>query len=300
MTSPRVSVVLIFFNDQRFLPEAVESVFAQTFPDWELLLVDDGSTDGSTSIAHDWADRHGDRVRYLDHPGHANLGPPAARNLGWRHARGRLVAILDSDDAWLPTKLADQVAILDDHPEVGMVVGASLYWHSWAGTSDGGTDRVRPVGAPLDRVHHPPDLAHLLHPLGPGIPPCPSSWLVRRDTIERLGGWVEHLPPTHEDQGFLAKAYQHVPIWVSSQCWDRYRRHAGAMTVAASRHDAAVAEQAFLEWYAQYLHDLEVDDPETWRRLRRAQWPHQHPHLAHARHVLGTLRERVRRRLSRA
>ena len=111
-----VSCIVIFLNEERFLAEAIDSVLAQTHESWELLLVDDGSTDGSAAIAREFAERHPDRVRYLRHPGRANLGMSAARNLGLAHARGRYVGFLDADDAWLPGQAAEQVEILDSRP----------------------------------------------------------------------------------------------------------------------------------------------------------------------------------------
>ena len=123
--TPRVSVVMIFLDEERFLAEAIESVRAQTFTDWELLLVDDGSSDGSSAIARGYAEREGDRIRYLEHPGHENRGMSASRNLGIRHARGDLVALLDADDVWLQHKLSRQVALLDANPDAEMIYGAT-------------------------------------------------------------------------------------------------------------------------------------------------------------------------------
>src|SRR5256885_11136720 len=115
-----VSVVMPFLNLAQYLGEAIESVLAQTYPSWELLLVDDGSTDGASEIARSYAARHPERIRYLEHPGHRNRGMSASRNLGLQQSRGALVAFLDSDDVWLPEKLARQVATLDAHPEAQM------------------------------------------------------------------------------------------------------------------------------------------------------------------------------------
>src|SRR3954451_25115181 len=84
-TPPRVSVVTPFLNAERFLAEAVDSVLAQTYTDWELLLVDDGSSDGSTEVARNYVGLNPARVRYLEHPGHMNRGTSASRNLGIRH-----------------------------------------------------------------------------------------------------------------------------------------------------------------------------------------------------------------------
>src|SRR3954470_15736661 len=107
-----VSVVVIFKDEERFLAEAVDSVFRQTFDGWELLLVDDGSTDASGEIAREQLARRPGHVRYLRHPGGANLGTGASRNMGAARARGRFLAFLDADDVWLPAKLAEQVALM--------------------------------------------------------------------------------------------------------------------------------------------------------------------------------------------
>ncbi|HUG86498.1 MAG TPA: glycosyltransferase, partial [Euzebya sp.] len=96
--APLVSVVVPFYNDGQFLEDAIDSVRAQAFEEWELLLVDDGSTDGSTRVARRAAADHSGRIRYLDHPGHANRGAPASRNRGIAMARGSYVAFLDADD----------------------------------------------------------------------------------------------------------------------------------------------------------------------------------------------------------
>ena len=130
---PLVSVVVTFLNSERFLQEAVESVLAQTYSRWELLLVDDGSRDRSVRMALNYADIFADKIRYFEHPGHINLGIPASRNLGIGRSEGVFIAFLDSDDVWLPTKLADQVGILTAHPDVAMVYGPSCWWNNWSG-----------------------------------------------------------------------------------------------------------------------------------------------------------------------
>ena len=114
--TPRVSVVMAAKNYARFLPEAVESVRAQTFADWELLVIDDGSSDHTPAAVRPLlADR---RVRYFRSD---TLGQPRAKNLGIALARGPLVAFLDADDAWLPNKLEKQLAVFDAKPDVGVV-----------------------------------------------------------------------------------------------------------------------------------------------------------------------------------
>src|SRR5260370_40898850 len=99
-----VSVVVAFYNAERFLAEAIDSVLAQTYTRWELLLVDDGSSDSGQEIARRYATQYPGRIQCLEHPGHRNLGMCTSRNLGARHSRGEYIAGLDSDDVWLPRK----------------------------------------------------------------------------------------------------------------------------------------------------------------------------------------------------
>jgi glycosyltransferase involved in cell wall biosynthesis/MoaA/NifB/PqqE/SkfB family radical SAM enzyme len=115
---PRVTVVVPCYNYARYLPDAVESVVAQTFRDWELVIVDDGSTDGSLAIAAELAAAHPDRIRVV---AQENAGQPAiARNRGIAEARGEYVLCLDADDRIAPTMLARCVALLDAEPEIAI------------------------------------------------------------------------------------------------------------------------------------------------------------------------------------
>ena len=114
--TPRVSIVMAAKNYARFLPAAVKSVLAQTFADWELLIIDDGSTDRTPDVVRPFLADH--RVRYSRAD---RLGQSRAKNLGIRLARGDFVAFLDADDAWLPTKLERQVTLFGERSELGVV-----------------------------------------------------------------------------------------------------------------------------------------------------------------------------------
>lgn len=107
-----VSVIMPAHNSEALLQESVESVMAQTYPDWELLIVDDASSDGTLSIARSLASTDG-RIRVIELQ--QNLGVAAARNAGIRSAQGRFIAFLDSDDLWLPEKLQIQMQFMRDH-----------------------------------------------------------------------------------------------------------------------------------------------------------------------------------------
>ena len=116
-----VTVILPTFNRASFLHDAFASIVAQTCQDWDLVVVDDGSTDGTREAVEEFAERHSGRVRYVYQP---NGGAYSARNRGLDHAAGRYVAFFDSDDLWLPHHLERCVAALDSQPDVDWVFGA--------------------------------------------------------------------------------------------------------------------------------------------------------------------------------
>jgi glycosyltransferase involved in cell wall biosynthesis len=119
MSQPAVSVVLPVYNQEKLLARAIESVFAQTFSDWELIVIDDGSTDRSRQIAESF----GSRVQVLTQ---ANSGPYVARNLALSRAQGEFVAFIDSDDIWLPHRLESQLTLIQSKQNVGLVFGDAV------------------------------------------------------------------------------------------------------------------------------------------------------------------------------
>jgi glycosyltransferase involved in cell wall biosynthesis len=255
--TPLVSVVAIFLNAERFLDEAIRSVIAQTYPSWELLLVDDGSSDGSSAIARNYAEREPDRVRYLEHPGHENRGMSASRNLGLRNARGKYLALLDADDVWLPEKLRDQIAILEAHPQVALLFGAPLYWFGWtARPEDMQRDYVIDLKLVAERVYAPPSLLlSFLRREGPT--PCPSDVLVRREAAESVDGFEAHfigVNMVYEDQAFFSKLLLRYPAFASRQTWDWYRQHPeSCYAISKATGGREVAREYFLNWFRHYL-----------------------------------------------
>ncbi len=253
---PTVSVIVCFLNEQRFLAEAVASVVAQTFTDWDLLLVDDGSSDDSSAIARQLAAAERGRIHYLDHADHRNLGLSASRNAGIQRACGRYIAFLDADDAWYPQKLEQQVAILEAHPQAAMVIGASNYWRSWSGQADS-ADEIIPIGAEADTLIAPPRLMTTLYPLGTGAAPPPSDLLLKRDVVQAVGGFEASFRGPlmlYEDQAFLSKIYRSHPVYVASACWDRYRQRDDSI-VATSQADGRYwhVRSHFLHWLRRDL-----------------------------------------------
>jgi glycosyltransferase involved in cell wall biosynthesis len=273
---PLVSVVIIFWNAERFIQEAIESVLVQTYSARELLLVDDGSSDGSTAIARHYAGRHPERVRYLEHPGHANLGMSASRNLGIRDAHGTYLAFLDADDVWFSNALEAQVAILEAHPEAAMLYGPIQWWFSWTGRpEDRERDYVERLGVPPDAVIKPPGLLPLFLRDKAAVP---SGILARREIVEWVGGFEDAFRGEYEDQVFCAKICLKAPVFASGQCWYRYRQHPDSCVLRGQQTgETHAARLRFLNWLARYLSEQRVRERGVWRALELEFWRYRHP-----------------------
>jgi glycosyltransferase involved in cell wall biosynthesis len=277
-----VSVVIPFYNAERFLAEAIESVLAQTYTDWELILVDDGSTDGSTEIARRYVSCSPGRIQYLEHPGHLNLERCRSRNLGITRSRGEYIATLDSDDVWLPMKLEQQVRLMEAHPAAGLLYGRSEYWYSWAETAPPAQQNHIPALAPGGKLYYPLDLMKLCYPLGRVGAPCPSDFLLRRWAVTKVGAFEESfdsLPHNiYEDQAFLAKIYVHVPVFVSETCWDRYRVHEMSSTALVGRNgNSEILRRRYFDWLRRYLTVEGEQDAALWRAIRKQSWYYRLP-----------------------
>jgi glycosyltransferase involved in cell wall biosynthesis len=281
MNQPLVSIITGFYNVERFLQEAIDGVLQQEYTNWQFFIVDDGSTDGSTTIAKENAARHPGRIFYLEHENHVNKGVCASRNLAMEHAKGQLIAILDADDVWEPKKLLQQVELFATLPNAAMICQASEYWYTWDAPQS--TNVVIPVGAPQDKLYMPGELNKILYPLAKGAAPCPSAIIMQKQAVLDIGGFENSFTgryQMYEDQAFLSKMYLHHKVYVSSACNNLYRQRYGSLVqwVTSDGHYLEV-RKFFLEWFRQYLQDQQINDPEIHRLLRKALWPYEHPLL---------------------
>lgn len=263
-----------FLNTEPYLADAIASVANQTFQAWELILVDDGSTDGSTRIAREHASADPERIVYLEHPGHVNLGTSASRNLALSVARGELIMMLDGDDVWLPGTLRRAVSLIDEHPTVGMVMAPALWWYSWTG-EPGVRDRVdfaEGRGVRASRLYAPPDmLVNFLR--RPTSIPSVSSVVLRSEAVTAVGGFEEEFRGAYDDHVLFTKIVLKNPVYVDDRWWVRYRRHPDSLT-SSSRwmaDDERVARQVYLDWLRRYLIKQRIFQPRVWAALRQAQ-----------------------------
>jgi glycosyltransferase involved in cell wall biosynthesis len=263
---------MIFLNAAPFLADAMGSVLAQTYDRWELLLVDDGSSDASTARARWAAAQAPGRIRYLEHAHHQNRGMSASRNLGLSRAHGRYIAFLDADDVWVPHTLAEQVARLESTPEAAMVYGPARWWYSWTGRpADGGRDGLQPLAFPPDRVIEPPQL--LIRLLQHHQLYTPTGTLTRRTVIDRVGGFEPSFRGLYEDQVLLAKICLEAPVLQAQACWYHYRQHpASCCQVARRTGQNAAARLTFLHWLTAYVEARTGPQGDVWEALQRELW----------------------------
>lgn len=215
---PRVSIIVPTYNRSTFLQDAFNSVLAQTYTDWEVVLVDDGSTDQTRSIVRAVAPAFGGRLHYVYQSNH---GLPAARNTAIRHAKGDLLALLDSDDMWLPRRLELGVRLMDSDSGIGLVHGKV------ARIDDHGAFIEYPPSPPRKYLtgrmarHIYTRRAHLL---------CPTI-LFRKECISRVGFFDESpiMAPTC-DRDMWFRIAEHYRIAYIDEVIARYRISGDSMS----------------------------------------------------------------------
>jgi glycosyltransferase involved in cell wall biosynthesis len=238
--APLVSTVIPTFNRKDDAVIAIRTALAQTYPHQEILVVDDGSTDGTEAFLRK---EFGERIQVLRKP---NGGVSSARNHGMAAARGELIALLDSDDEWLPEKLAAQVAFLTAHADFGMVI----------------TDVMRMDQERVDfelfrRREFIPEDGHVLRWVLRNPALAPASAMLRRAVYQDVGGFDTTLR-TAEDLDFHLRVALRWKIGVIERPLTRAMRgHDGLSALARTYHDYMIVVERFLRDH----HD-EVPEPD--------------------------------------
>ncbi len=215
--APRVTIVMAVYNAAPFLREAIASVLAQTFRDFELIVVDDASTDDSLAILKSLDDP---RIRILTHP--TNQGASRSRNDAIVAARGTLIAIMDADDICAPTRLEEQVAFLDTHPAAGLV-GCAVY------------DNVDAGGAVLYTSVLPEDNAEVQLALMEAWCFLHSSITFRKNLHETVGGYRTAFEPV-EDHDFALRVAERAQAFNHGQRLVTYRLNPGGLSVIGHQY----------------------------------------------------------------
>ena len=208
MGLPLISVVVPTYNRAHLLGEALDSVFSQSFKDYEVIVIDDGSTDGTEAFVRS---RYGDRLRYLKQE---NRGISGARNRGIELAQGRYIAFLDSDDKWLPEKLEKQAAYMEANPSVGLL-STRLYRYPIV---RGEEKREQTEICPPD---FPKGFLELL--TGKNYVPTTTT-MVRRECLEKVGGFDPELKVA-EDWDLWLRIARHYGIFCLPDILAEHRDH---------------------------------------------------------------------------
>jgi glycosyltransferase involved in cell wall biosynthesis len=242
MSTPAVSIVMSVYNNERYLAAAVDSILAQTFGDFEFVIIDDGSKDSSRQILEGYAAKDS-RVRLFSRP---NTGVATALNEGIGHCRADLIARMDGDDIAHPQRLEKQVAFMRDHPEV-VLLGAMI-------------ETVDPLGTPLQKPQFPLDHESLDKELltGNGWVVCHPVTLMRKWALEKVGRYRVHYNTVEDLDLFLRLAEvgrianvpdlllqyrQHLLSVVKTRFADQERLRAGVIREAFERRGWPMPEK---------------------------------------------------------
>ncbi|MEB3360489.1 MAG: glycosyltransferase [Synechococcales bacterium] len=234
---PKVSVIIAAYNAMTYLPKTLDSVFAQTFQDFEVIVIDDGSRDNIKQ----WAEHLTDpRVQFLSQE---NSGSAAARNTGLAKASGTYIAFLDADDLWEPTKLAKQVNVLDTDPQAGLV-------YSWVATIDADDQPQGKVCQNSEEGNVWPRL------IEHDLIECGSNPMIRACCFDKVGNFDTSFPyaQTWEMWLRIAAAY---PFRVIPEPLVSYRFHPGNTSKQWQKMETnyqAIIEKVFADAPEEYQH----------------------------------------------
>jgi glycosyltransferase involved in cell wall biosynthesis len=214
MKKPLVSVIIPTYNSADYIEEALESVFEQTFQDFEIIVIDDGSTDGTGEILK----KYGERVKYLFQE---NGGPASARNRGIRIARGEYIAFLDADDLWVSTKLEKQVSLFHQRKHLGMVTTGACSFDE-KGVFGYSTDKRKTlmVGDIARNIFLRSNI---------GTP----TVMVRKEVFDSIGFFEENIRQAEDDNMWI-RITAHYDVELIDEALIKIRNHPGRMTLNKS------------------------------------------------------------------
>jgi glycosyltransferase involved in cell wall biosynthesis len=270
-TMPKVTVIIPTFNCGSFIDDALKSVFAQTYRHFEVIVVDDGSTDDTRQRV----EAFGPMVRYIYQ---SNAGACVARNTAIQASRGALLAFLDADDVWFPTKLAEQIPLFERSPRVGLVFCDTIFF-----------DRRGDIGRVYGKSKPPRGMVfgELLGNYFLSL----ETVVIRRDALDTLDEWFDaRLRVIGDKDLFLRLAYRYEVDYVDEPL-AKWRAHGESLTHA--HYELFGIENALLlEKLRERIPDLDRQYPQAVRAFERkiawqgalAEW--KDGRTAHCRRIL--------------
>jgi glycosyltransferase involved in cell wall biosynthesis len=220
MKKPLVSVIIPTYNSADYIEEALQSVFEQTFQDFEIIVIDDGSTDGTVEVLR----KYGDRISYIFQE---NNGPSSARNRGIRAARGEYIAFLDADDLWVSTKLEKQVSLFLQRKGLGMVTtGACSFDEKGVYGYSADKRKTLMVGDIARNIFLRSNI---------GTP----TVMVRKEIFDSIGFFEENIRQSEDDNMWIRIA-AHYDVELIDEALIKVRNHPQRMTLNKSELQRSV------------------------------------------------------------
>lgn len=258
MASPTISIIIPLYNKAPYVGKALESVRTQTWGDYECLVIDDGSTDGSRERAEEWISRQGDsRFRLI---GQTNAGVAATRNRGVGLTSGPYLTFLDADDWWDASFLEQLYALSQRHPEAGL--WASNYIYYKPGKTRIGATELAYVGGKTELIEYP-----LSYYRGTGMPVWTGATLVSREVFRAVGGFPE---PVRIGEDFLLWAHiaLHYPIAYLDRPLAYYNNSLSSVQRATGILHAPEHNMLFhLAEIEQQVNEMSSPDATQWKLL---------------------------------
>ncbi len=267
--NPKVSIIIPFFNREKFLTESVESVLSQSFTNWELILIDDGSTVESTKIAQNFVEKYPDKIFLYAHEDGKNLGASASRNLGIKHSNGDFITFLDSDDCFFSNTLEIGISAFTQNPEAEAVCGTLQYWFSWSAENFANErDFVVNLGVPTEKLYQPPTL--LIHNLrAGGRKPGIGCVILRGEFAKKHQLFENDFRYIGEDQILWAKICLNGNIFIVQNCFAKYRQHNNSSIKIGIKSGKETSDwEKYLTWLENYLQQNKIENSDLWNALR--------------------------------
>jgi len=229
---PKVDVIIPAYNAAKYLPAAIESVVAQTFEDWRIVLVDDGSTDDTAAVVAPFIEQLGPKLEYIKQ---VNRGLPATRNTAIANSSAEFLALLDADDVWLPGRLSESLKYFEGHPEVGLTYGYN--------------DRIDPEGNVIDTFDRPQKngvgrIAPYIYMRKVDL--CCPTITFRRKCVDEVGPFDESLRAT-EDRDLWIRIALRYEVALVPKLIAHYRMSPNSMSTDSGR--MLRAQLQFIEKY---------------------------------------------------
>jgi len=246
---PKISIITTLFNGSKLFLETAESVLRQDCKDWEWILFDDGSTDGTQEIAKKLAGEHKGKIFYYQHDGNKNFGTAFTRNRAIERSCGEIISFIDQDDIWYSNRLSHHINLFDDLKDCAMIWSPALYWYKERSFKQ----PVGEKGKGLESgIYEPRQLIeNFLRDLR--CTPLPSASMVRRKQFDEVKGFEESVKGS-EDIVLWIKLASKYRICYDDEINVKYRKHFDStLRQAAQSGKMNEWNLVFYRWVIEFL-----------------------------------------------